>query len=198
MICGNCHEHHETTSEVRDCYEREHELRPEPATEKQMSFLNRLLEERGLPVVIPGEIDKRTASDRITALVNGPKPTGNVRVAVDAPTGRAAFGADIPAGYYATAREHGNDLDFWLVQKPQEGQWAGRTFIKRILGGHEPTRITFNVQLDAARAIRRDGFEKAAKMFAEKLGRCYRCGRTLTDETSRSLGIGPDCRTKVA
>ena len=32
--------------------------------------------------------------------------------------------------------------------------------------------------------------------YGTKLGKCYRCGRTLTDETSRDLGIGPDCRSK--
>jgi len=30
--------------------------------------------------------------------------------------------------------------------------------------------------------------------FGREIGRCYVCGRTLTDELSRSLGIGPICR----
>lgn len=38
--------------------------------------------------------------------------------------------------------------------------------------------------------------KKAAELYAESLGRCYRCGRTLTDETSRSIGMGPECRSK--
>lgn len=36
----------------------------------------------------------------------------------------------------------------------------------------------------------------AAERYADELGRCYRCGRTLTDETSRSVGMGPECRSK--
>lgn len=34
----------------------------------------------------------------------------------------------------------------------------------------------------------------AGPRFGREIGRCYVCGRTLTDETSRSLGIGPVCR----
>lgn len=38
---------------------------------------------------------------------------------------------------------------------------------------------------------------KAAQLYASSLGRFYRCGRTLTDETSRSVGMGPECRSKL-
>ena len=34
----------------------------------------------------------------------------------------------------------------------------------------------------------------AGPRFGREIGRCYVCGRTLTDETSRRLGIGPVCR----
>lgn len=36
----------------------------------------------------------------------------------------------------------------------------------------------------------------AARRYGQELGKCSRCGRTLTDETSRAYGIGPDCRAK--
>lgn len=39
--------------------------------------------------------------------------------------------------------------------------------------------------------------KKAAELYASSLGKCYRCGRTLTDETSRSVGMGPECRSKL-
>lgn len=38
--------------------------------------------------------------------------------------------------------------------------------------------------------------KRAAGRYADELGRCYRCGRTLTDDTSRSVGMGPECRSK--
>jgi hypothetical protein len=34
----------------------------------------------------------------------------------------------------------------------------------------------------------------AGPRFGREIGKCYVCGRTLTDEYSRSLGIGPVCR----
>jgi hypothetical protein len=36
----------------------------------------------------------------------------------------------------------------------------------------------------------------AARRYGMELGQCSRCGRTLTDETSRAYGIGPECRKK--
>jgi hypothetical protein len=41
-------------------------------------------------------------------------------------------------------------------------------------------------------AIEKD--DDAGPRFGREIGRCYVCGRTLTDETSRELGIGPVCR----
>lgn len=34
----------------------------------------------------------------------------------------------------------------------------------------------------------------AGPRFGREIGKCYVCGRTLTDELSRQLGIGPICR----
>lgn len=45
-------------------------------------------------------------------------------------------------------------------------------------------------------AILDAGIASAQALYADKLDKCYRCGRTLTDATSRALGIGPDCRAK--
>lgn len=36
----------------------------------------------------------------------------------------------------------------------------------------------------------------ASARFGQEIGRCGRCNRTLTDETSRAMGIGPVCATK--
>jgi hypothetical protein len=36
----------------------------------------------------------------------------------------------------------------------------------------------------------------AGKLYADHLGNCWRCGRTLTDADSRARGIGPVCASK--
>jgi hypothetical protein len=45
-------------------------------------------------------------------------------------------------------------------------------------------------------AIRDAGPKVCAERYAELIGRCYVCGRTLTDPDSRARGIGPICMDK--
>ena len=56
-----------------------------------------------------------------------------------------------------------------------------------------------NVGTKAAivKAILDAGAEDCMRRYGQLLGHCGRCGRTLTDETSRSIGIGPDCLGKM-
>lgn len=116
--------------------------------------------------------------------------TAAARAAVDGP--RAV---DVPAGHYATpSRTGNNDLDFWRVDRPTEGRWAGRTFVKRMIGGHPDTPVRGSEAHAALAAIADYGIERSATLYGTEIGRCYVCNRTLTDETSRALGIGPDCR----
>jgi len=101
----------------------------------------------------------------------------------------------IAQGYYATkSRTGSNDLDFWFVRVPDTGKWQGYRFVRRIIGGHSPQPVRAGESVAALQAILEDGTDAAAHLFAQELGRCYRCGRDLTDETSRQLGIGPVCR----
>lgn len=105
-------------------------------------------------------------------------------------------------GYYATpSRTGANAIDFWRVDKPVKGKWAGAIFVKRILGGGsgqdmQSVRLNNVQQRLAAQSITELGPEAAAKMFADNLGRCSACGRWLTDDESRAAGKGPVCRNK--
>jgi hypothetical protein len=40
------------------------------------------------------------------------------------------------------------------------------------------------------------GLVESQMLYANELGRCWRCGKTLTDEVSRDRGMGPDCYAK--
>jgi hypothetical protein len=51
-------------------------------------------------------------------------------------------------------------------------------------------------ELRNAPDVRRMTVEEAAE-FGKLYGICCRCARTLTDETSIELGIGPICREKI-
>lgn len=124
-----------------------------------------------------------------------PRATGNF------PPPLSAFG-DIPGGYFATPSATGrNDFDFWRVDRPEKGRWAGHAFVKRILGGGigdemRTVEISNMQQRLALVAIREVGVEEAGMLFARHLGRCTDCGRVLTDETSKFYGKGETCRNK--
>ena len=104
-----------------------------------------------------------------------------------------AAATEVPAGRYALRTEDG--VKFYRLDRPTEGRWAGWTFLKvqasddlfPIKNPNEKARIIAAIAEDVLGAERLYGME---------LGKCSRCGRTLTDETSRAYGIGPDCRNK--
>lgn len=100
----------------------------------------------------------------------------------------------VPAGRYALVNES-RGIEFYRVDKPSEGKWAGKTFVKRQAGDDFYT-MSRSHQQDALRAIAGD--PKAAMLrYGIELGRCGHCGRTLTNDESRALGIGPVCREKI-
>ena len=68
--------------------------------------------------------------------------------------------------------------------------------MNRVIGGRPDVPVRGTQKAKAIQAIIDFGIEKAQVTFGQELGRCYRCGLELTDETSRSLGIGPVCREK--
>lgn len=99
---------------------------------------------------------------------------------------------DVAAGHYAIASNRdGIDLDFYRVDRPDSGQYAGRTFVKQVIGG----RPHASVRRDAVPSIlaRIAADPDAGPRYGREIGRCCRCNRHLTDATSRAAGIGPDC-----
>lgn len=104
----------------------------------------------------------------------------------------------VPEGRYAIpSRTGSNDLDFFKVEKPTEGKWAGYTFVRRVLGGHDDIRLDFGqsyAALDAISQVR--DLREAMGRYGREIGVCGACGRELTDELSRQIGLGPVCREK--
>lgn len=64
-------------------------------------------------------------------------------------------------------------------RRVHRGTLVGRDVRDRIL---DPAAAQLLADPAAARA-----------RYAQATGRCSRCGRTLTDSTSRAAGIGPEC-----
>jgi hypothetical protein len=98
----------------------------------------------------------------------------------------------VRAGRYALV--HTDGIKFYRITEGK-GRWAGRTFIEaQASDDHYPIRNAEARQTILA-AIAENPLE-AEQRYGRELGHCSRCGRTLTDETSRAYGIGPDCRSK--
>lgn len=100
---------------------------------------------------------------------------------------------DVPAGRYAV--EEDGTLKFFRVDRPTEGRWAGRTFLKiqasdDLYNVRDPQR-KFAILLAIAEDPR-----AASVRYGRELGKCGVCGKVLTDETSRANGIGPVCAAK--
>lgn len=112
----------------------------------------------------------------------------------------------VPAGGYAldsvpdaAGKTH---TVFWLIDRPDQGKWAGWTFIKVQQG---PSAGRFSTIKPDRRAtpqaaallgrIAQSPLE-AARRYGIELGMCSVCGQALTNEESRQFGIGPICRTR--
>jgi len=103
----------------------------------------------------------------------------------------AVTGPSIAEGYYAVTR---NGAIYFYKVVEGKGRWAGRTFVNRFKSDEE-LRVSRTESDDVRRLIAADP-EAARMLFARELTRCYVCGRMLTDDESRELGIGPVCREK--
>lgn len=101
---------------------------------------------------------------------------------------------EVPEGRYAVPTEVGA-LGFYRVQRPTSGKWAGRTFVSVMASDAEhPVRGAAARSVLAKIAVDPRG---AMECFGREIGTCGRCGRVLTDDASRTRGIGPDCATKM-
>ena len=117
--------------------------------------------------------------------------------------GRSTFITKVPAGRYAVEGSDGT-TDFYKVDKPEKGRWEGYTFVKLLIasGGHGIESLSEqNIRGAAAKTIlariEEAGIEESMKAFGHAIGSCGRCGRVLTNEESRELGIGPVCRDEM-
>lgn len=98
---------------------------------------------------------------------------------------------EVPAGRYAVELGGRNVVEFFRVDRPTEGKWAGWTFVKQQASDDEwPVKGARKTEVLAAIAI---DPQAALLLYGQEIGSCGNCGRTLTDDISREMGIGPDC-----
>lgn len=150
-------------------------------TEKQIAFITSLLREREMDVFDVETFTRKDASALIETLLATPSR-------VKAPKATEVPGVE--AGRYAIERD--GVLKFYRVDRPTEGRWAGYTFV-HVYASDETYPIRDRASRTSILEQIADDPDAMAR-YGRELGVCGKCGRTLTDETSRALGIGPVCR----
>lgn len=90
-----------------------------------------------------------------------------------------------------------NKIAFWWVSS-SEGPQGTRYYLRQVIGGQGPVRVRMSpdAMVSIARKIMAAGPEDALRRYGRELGECGHCGRDLTNDESRALGIGPVCRSK--
>jgi hypothetical protein len=103
---------------------------------------------------------------------------------------------DVPEGRYAIQAHPTKPVEFYKVDRPTLGRWAGYTFVKQLIGspGHlSELPVRDRAQRgDILAEIGRD-VRYATVLFGRKLGMCGRCGSPLTNVRSRAAGYGERC-----
>lgn len=100
--------------------------------------------------------------------------------------------AQVPAGRYAITGNEGQTI-FVHVVKFDSG-----AFIVNQQVSDDETRMPKVIARSALQKILDAGIEESSTRYGRELGICGVCGRTLTNEDSRQLGIGPVCRARLA
>lgn len=98
---------------------------------------------------------------------------------------------DVPNGYYAVNTDDG-ELAFYRVSTFRSGDRKVQVQASDVLHNMRGRKAADGVLAK----IRKVTAPVAGKLYADRIGNCWRCGRTLTDAESRARGIGPVCINK--
>jgi hypothetical protein len=101
---------------------------------------------------------------------------------------------DVPNGYYAVQDEKvEGKIHYYRVSRSKSGQYVN---VQEMASDTLYPVRPWGRAVEILKTIRAQGPQTAATLFGRTIGRCCRCGRTLTDQDSRAAGIGPDCAGK--
>ncbi len=167
------------------------------ATEKQQNFILDLIAQREYVFDESFVIDSpKEASELIGELLKAPFKTG---VKKNSPSYEAL--SKLPKSNYAIPVSE-VELDFLSENINTEylfvvvSEFKGTVYLRRLHGSVGSfTRSKMSKQDNEAivRVLSADPY-KYAKIFGTVYSRCAKCGAELTDDTSRSLMLGPVCR----
>lgn len=161
-----------------------------PATSRQVEYIIELARHHGTKLPSDDQIADWTqekASDIIGWYLQkfGPLPRKGEGSALKE-------ARSVQAGHYAI--EFDGQLRFFKVETPDEGRWAGWTFVSE-QASDDYWAVKGARKGEVLKAIAED--PEALARYGQELGICGVCSRTLTDPESRERGIGPTCASKL-
>jgi len=181
-----------------------------PATERQVSYLTDLINTREmdevhaadlLASIDAGILDKERASREIHAALMLPR----LRKSREPSPSLQASLYHIPKSKYAVPvdeieltdadKEFSGDLMFLEVR-----QYMGTLYMRQLhgsVGGFTRSKLSPATVKALVSIIERDPY-KYAKIFGVHHSCCGSCGAELTDQKSRELQLGPECRKKFS
>ena len=178
------------------------------ASEKQVAFIDSLLNERELDAVqvtsfrsmLP-TMTKKQASGMIDILLRQPKRVEKVPGATKSLLQEALSKA--PKSKYAVPV---SELDISLEDTPLTGdllfievkEYMNNLYMRRLtgsVGGFTRHKVPSQDSIVIMNIIAKDPY-KYAKIFGQHYSCCGSCGAELTDPVSRDLQLGPECRKK--
>ena len=177
------------------------------ATPKQITFVSDLIAKREVAADIAariieaidsGEYTRAAASSDIDTLLGAPK-----RASSSSPSPMQALLASVPKSKYAvpTAELAGTDVDgdfngdlVFIELK----EYMSTLYVRQLHGApgsFNRSKMTADQVTALIAVIAADPY-KYAKLFGDHYACCGSCGAELTDQRSRELMLGPECRKK--
>lgn len=159
-----------------------------PPSDKQKAFVRTLLEERaGVPEAeaVRDRLNQHREAGTLDAAVVSQAISELLEIKTPPP---------VPDGRYALPAEDGHYV-FYRVNSPQDGKWAGYTFVVQLIGSvgswdeRRQSRAASKSILDRIAADP----QEAARMFGLKAKACGMCGSPLSNVRSRAAGYGEIC-----
>ncbi len=175
-------------------------MNTDTATERQVSFIRGLLDERqvapkdGKTVeqlkADAARLTKRQASGWIETLMALPRKPKEQQAGTDIP--------NVVPGHYALEDPSDplNPIKFYRVNAGKAGgRWEGFIFVERY-AGDERFPVKGHARIEVLRGIAADPLAAGIR-YGREMGQCCICNRQLTRALSRYLGIGPVCGARL-
>lgn len=178
--------------------ERSYQAPVNGASDKQKDLIDKLLVEKEHIVFTDDAIEEIKADWRktrklIDLLLAAPrvKVQPKVEVPAEVPARARLDFASITDGNYALHGE-GAEIKFYRVSTSRNGFKKVQVRASDALFPIDNTRVSVAI----LHKIVEFGLAESQMLFATKLERCWKCGRSLTDQVSRERGMGDECASK--